>query len=77
MKFIKGLVGAGFGFVVWFFVWFINPFGILGEFPFHYEQGALVIDHPFGLLGMIIGFFVLPFGGAYVTTDKYKNSNRY
>ena len=77
MKFIKGLAGAGFGFALWYFVWFINPLGILGEFPFHYENDALIVDSFFGLIGMIISFFVLPFGGAYVTTDKYKNSNLY
>jgi hypothetical protein len=67
---IKGVLGAGAGFVAWYFVWFVNPLGIFGAFPYHYEQGAIVIDDIFGLSGMIISFFVIPVGGAYIATQS-------
>ena len=69
MTLIKSLIGAGAGLLVWYFVWFINPLGILGDFPYHFEDGALVIDHFFGLTGMVIGFFALPGIGAYIASD--------
>ncbi len=70
MTLIKGIFGAGAGFVVWYFVWFINPLGIFGAFPYHYEQDTFVIDSLFGFSGMIISFFVIPVGGAYLATES-------
>ena len=70
MILIRGALGAGVGLLVWYFVWFINPLGILGDFPYHYEDGAFVIDHFFGLTGMVISFFVLPGLGAFFAIDN-------
>ncbi len=73
MTLIRGILGFAGGIAVWYFVWFINPFGILGPFPFHYEQNAIVVDSFFGLTGLVIGFFAFPIIGAYlaiVGSDK-------
>ena len=68
---MKTFIGAVLGLAAWYVLWFIVPpgFFMFGE-PFHYEGNAIVIDDFFGLIGMVVGFFVLPIIGAQVAKGE-------
>lgn len=70
---MRFLVGMFFGFLLWCFVWFVIPDGILPFGSWHYEGDQIVIDDFFGSIGKVIGFFALPIIGGIAA----KNENNF
>lgn len=70
---MKALGGAFIGLLAWAFLFLVLPQEFLGGAvgrPFELDDGQLIIRYPWGMVLMVIGFFMLPILGARVATER-------